>query len=114
MKFLSILKAVGGVATTTAPMAGLLIGGPALSATLSTVIGAVVASERPDVAGEQKKTSAMQYVAVAAPGIVALIESSTGRQLIDEARFMRALGRMIDAAVDLLNAFGALKDGEGK
>jgi hypothetical protein len=113
MKFLNILKTVGGVAAAMAPTTAVLVGGPALGATVNTVIGAVLAVEQPGASGAEKKAVAMRYLAVASTGIVTLIEQTTGRELLDEAAFQRGLERMVDAAVDLLNAFGALKD-EGK
>ena len=107
-KVLSILKAIGGFAASVAPAAATLLGGPALGVLTQTIITAILTSEKPGVPGEQKKATAMQGMSVAAPGIIALIEQTTGRQLVDEAKFQEALSRMIDAGVSLLDAFQLL------
>lgn len=113
-KVLSLLKAIGMIAATVAPAAATLLGGPALGVLSQTIVTAILTSEKPGVSGEQKKATAMQGMSIAAPGIIALIEQTTGRQLVDEAKFQEALGRMLDGGVSLLDAFQLLPKAEKK
>ena len=50
--------------------------------------------------GEQKKESAMAFVMAA----MQLTDTATRRGIVDETRFKEGLSRMIDGAVECLNA----------
>lgn len=107
-KFLSILRGAGAVTAVVAPVAGAMLGNAATGVLINTVVTAVMAAEQPGFTGEAKKRAAMQNLMVASGGIVALIQTTTGRQLVDEVRFMSALSRITDGVVDLMDAFSLL------
>jgi hypothetical protein len=50
--------------------------------------------------GEQKKESAISFVAAA----LQLTESVANREIVDEAKFKEGLGRMVDGTMQCLNA----------
>lgn len=57
--------------------------------------------------GEQKKESAISFVAAA----LQLTESVSNREIVDEAKFKEGLSRIIDGTVQCLNASSWAKAG---
>ena len=116
MKFGSILKAMGGIgmkllsagAPTVLPAVGNLLIGPVWTLVITNVVSAVMSAEEPGIPGEEKKGVAMKYLSVGASGIIKVVEATTGRDLVDDDLFLVALGKYIDATVDMMNAFKLL------
>jgi len=50
--------------------------------------------------GEEKKTAALSFL----EATLSVSESLSNRQITDEARFRAGLGKLVDGAVDCLNA----------
>lgn len=91
-----------------APSVGTLLGGPALGMIVSTALTAVLAAENPGAEGKHKKEEALRYMAVVSPAVIQNIEYTTGKELVNVELYQQALSRMIDASVDLMNAFEML------
>jgi hypothetical protein len=112
--FISVLKKIGEVGITAAPIvasfapagsAASLI--PRLIAAIGTVTAqtaVAVESMHAGSAGEEKMRAASAAAMALIPMLVSSIEAQLGRDMVDEALLARAVGKYLDASVDLMNA----------
>lgn len=109
MTFINIMKKIGMVAGQTA-LQILTITDPPLGAILSTVLNSVLMAESKFGAGngDQKKQDALSSVQVAIPLILAFVKNATGKDVADEAMLSSGIDKLIDAVVEILNAFRIL------
>ena len=98
-----------GISIQVAPIAGLFF--PAFQPFINLGIRAIVAAEGKFPAaksGADKAAWAADVIAVSAPEIIAAIETTTGKELADEALLQEALSDINNGLVKALNAFRVL------
>ncbi len=109
MKFLNIVKKILSIGAVAVPV---ILNGisPGLGALVGTVLNSVLQAEANvgNGKGEEKRHTALSSFQVAAPAVVALIESQTGKQLEDEVLFAEGIEMMQEGIVKILNAFRVL------
>lgn len=109
MTFVAILRTVGLIAGLAAPE---LIGivNPPLGALIGAMLNSILLSEARVGPGNgaRKKDEALNAIQVAAPLVVQIVESSTGKTLVDSALFTSGIEKLNDGIVDVLNAFRIL------
>lgn len=88
---------------------------PPIGGIVNGVLTAVVNAEAKHGAGngEAKRNDATQAVLTFVPMLVPMIEAQIG-DVIDDEKFVSALGKLIDAIVDLMNAFKQFPQAEKK
>lgn len=109
MTFVAVLRKVGLIAGLAAPdLIGIV--NPPLGALIGTLLNSVLLSEARIGPGNgaQKKDEALNAIQVAAPLLVQIIESTTKKDLVDNALFTGGIEKLNDGIVDVLNAFRIL------
>jgi len=103
------MKRLLGVTAALAPIAVNAFA-PGLGPLVSAVINAVFLAEEKLGAkkGAEKFAAVLDYLTVAAPGLVRSIEQSTGKEMVDQELFDAGLTGIAEGIVKLLNAFRLL------
>lgn len=102
------MRAIGSGAAGVLPAVGTMVLGPVWTVLITNVVSAVMSAEEPTETGEAKKSTAMKILAASAGGLIKLIETTQGKDLVDDALFLSALGKITDGVVDMMNAFRML------
>lgn len=109
MSIISILKKVLSIGLQTVPAIAAMVN-PVFGALLTTVINSVLKTEAKMGAGNgaAKLDAALDLTDTAVPAIVALIETSTGKELVDNELFANGMTDVHNGVVKILNAFRVL------
>lgn len=111
-KFWGGLKKTIGIlsAVNNSPIGGLLVGSiPFAGKAIDIVDRVIVQAEgkfTEPKSGAQKFDFAMELLESHGPDLMGLYEQASGKEVVDEEAFERAMGHIIKARVELANAFG--------
>jgi len=106
MGFKSFMKGLGKGVVKLAPIAGLVF--PAYASAIDVSMRIIKAAEESKAkkTGKEKALFWTEEFAKVSPQVIAQIEQSTGKELVDEALFAEAMQDIRDAQVKMLKAFG--------
>ena len=109
MRFSGLMKKVGVIAGQATPEIIKLVD-PPLGALVSSLINSVLLAEAKvgPGNGELKRSESLNAMQVAAPLLLRMVQTATGRKLEDPELLRSGLEKLNDGMVDVLNAFGFL------
>ncbi len=109
MRIISILKRVLTIAgKEVVPM--IATTSPVLSGLLEVVVQSVFNAEATlgPKRGEEKMVNVLSVMEMVAPMSIKMIETTTGKDLVDDELFTRGIKKLVEAVVDILNSFRVL------
>jgi hypothetical protein len=110
-KFFGALKKTVSIlaAVNNSPVGGLLIGSIPFAGKAVEIVDRVIVQAEGKFtepkSGLQKFDFAMELLESHGPDLIGLYEQASGKEIINEEAFERAMGHMIKARVELANAF---------
>lgn len=107
--FVGLAKVMGKIGTVAIPEIARAYN-PALGGLADLVVNSILQAEATHGpgAGEAKMNTALSNIDTATPLILRLLESSTGRDLADDALFAQGVHKLADGYVDVMNALKVL------
>ena len=110
MNFTRILRKIGIISAKAAPDL-IRTFNPVLGEMISRIVTGVASAEKAygPGTGVTKKQVVLNDLRMSMPMILRVAEQASGRDLADDKLFKRGALKMIDAVVDLMNAFRVLR-----
>lgn len=109
MSFVGVLKKIGAIAGAAGPEVISMVN-PPMGALAAVVLNSVLLAEAKNGSGNGpiKKLDALSGVQVALPLLLAVMQQSTGKALVDPEALVNGVEKINDGIVDILNGFRVL------